>query len=32
LNLLAGSQYYNESWTALSLSMMTGQMTDLTAP
>jgi len=26
LNLLAGSQYYNESWTALSLLMMTGQM------
>jgi endo-1,4-beta-D-glucanase Y len=26
LSLLAGSQYYNESWTALSLLMMTGGM------
>jgi endo-1,4-beta-D-glucanase Y len=25
LTLLAGSQYYQESWTALSLAMMTGQ-------
>ena len=30
LGLLAGSQYYNESWTVLSLIMMTGQMDDLT--
>jgi hypothetical protein len=27
LDALAGSQYYQESWTALSLLMMTGQMT-----
>jgi endo-1,4-beta-D-glucanase Y len=33
LNLVAGSQYYNESWTALSLLMMTGKMepADLTS-
>jgi endo-1,4-beta-D-glucanase Y len=30
LNLLAGSQYYNESWTVLSLIMMAGLMDDLT--
>jgi endo-1,4-beta-D-glucanase Y len=30
LGLLAGSQYYNESWTVLSLIMMTGLMDDLT--
>jgi hypothetical protein len=28
--LLGGSQYYNESWTVLSLIMMTGVMDDLT--
>jgi len=28
---LAGSTYYQESWTALSLQMMTGQLRDLTA-
>ena len=32
LGLLAGSQYYNESWTVLSLVMMTGLMNDLTLP
>jgi endoglucanase len=32
LGLLAGSQYYNESWTVLSLIMMTGLMDDLTLP
>ena len=32
LNELAGSQYYNESWTVLSLLMMTGMMDDLTLP
>jgi endo-1,4-beta-D-glucanase Y len=31
LTLLAGSQYYQESWTALSLAMMTGQF-DAPAP
>jgi endo-1,4-beta-D-glucanase Y len=30
LNLLAGSQYYNESWTVLSLVMLAGMMDDLT--
>ena len=30
LNDLAGSIYYNESWTVLSLIMMTGVMDDLT--
>jgi endo-1,4-beta-D-glucanase Y len=29
---LAGSTYYQESWTALSLQMMTGLLRDLTAP
>jgi endo-1,4-beta-D-glucanase Y len=29
---LGDSLYYNESWTALSLLMMTGRMADLTAP
>jgi endo-1,4-beta-D-glucanase Y len=29
---LAGSTYYQESWTALSLQMMTGLLQDLTAP
>jgi len=28
LNLFAGSQYYNESWTVLSLIMMAGMMDD----
>jgi endo-1,4-beta-D-glucanase Y len=32
LTLFAGSQYYNESWTVLSLIMMTGLMDDLTLP
>jgi len=32
LNDLAGSTYYNESWTVLSLIMMTGLMDDLTLP
>jgi endo-1,4-beta-D-glucanase Y len=32
LNQVAGSQYYNESWTVLSLLMMTGLMDDLTQP
>jgi endo-1,4-beta-D-glucanase Y len=32
LNQLAGSTYYNESWTVLSLIMMTGLMDDLTLP
>ena len=32
LSLLAGSTYYNESWTVLSLIMMTGLMDDLTLP
>jgi len=32
LNDLAGSIYYNESWTVLSLIMMTGLMDDLTLP
>jgi len=31
LNDLAGSTYYQESWTALSLQMMTGLLRDLTA-
>jgi len=30
--LFAGSQYYQESWTVLSLIMMTGMMDDLTLP
>lgn len=30
--LFAGSQYYQESWTVLSLIMMTGMMDDLTQP
>jgi len=30
LNLFAGSQYYNESWTVLSLAMMTGLFDDTT--
>jgi len=30
--LFAGSQYYQESWTVLSLIMMTGLMDDLTLP
>jgi hypothetical protein len=29
---LAGSTYYQESWTALSLHMMTGLLQDLGAP
>ena len=29
---LAGSTYYQESWTGLTLQMMTGVMRDLTAP
>ena len=29
---LAGSTYYQESWTALSLQMMTGLLQDLEAP
>jgi endo-1,4-beta-D-glucanase Y len=32
LTLFAGSQYYNESWTVLSLIMMAGLMDDLTLP
>ncbi|HEY4156681.1 MAG TPA: glycosyl hydrolase family 8 [Polyangiaceae bacterium] len=32
LGELAGSTYYQESWTALSLQMMTGQLGDLSAP
>jgi endo-1,4-beta-D-glucanase Y len=32
LTLFAGSQYYNESWTVLSIIMMTGLMDDLTLP
>jgi len=32
LNLFAGSQYYNESWTVLSLIMMAGMMDDFTLP
>jgi endo-1,4-beta-D-glucanase Y len=32
LTLFAGSQYYNESWTVLSIIMMTGIMDDLTLP
>jgi endo-1,4-beta-D-glucanase Y len=32
LNDLAGSTYYQESWTALSLQMMTGALRDLGAP
>jgi endoglucanase len=32
LTLLAGSQYYQESWTALSLLMLTGQMGPVGAP
>ena len=32
LTQLAGSTYYQESWTALSLQMMTGVMRDLSAP
>jgi endo-1,4-beta-D-glucanase Y len=32
LGELAGSTYYQESWTALSLQMMTGQLSDLSAP
>jgi hypothetical protein len=32
LTQLAGSTYYQESWTALSLQMMTGLMSDLGAP
>ena len=32
LNELAGSTYYQESWTALSLQMMTGTLRDLGAP
>ena len=31
LTLLAGSTYYDESWTVLSLLMMGGRMEDLTA-
>jgi hypothetical protein len=29
VTLLAGSQYYNESWTVLSLLMMTGLFDDI---
>jgi endo-1,4-beta-D-glucanase Y len=32
LGLLAGSQYYNQSWTVLSLLMMNGSFLNLTAP
>ena len=32
LTLLGDSLYYNESWTVLSLLMMTGRFADLTAP
>jgi endo-1,4-beta-D-glucanase Y len=32
LTQLAGSTYYQESWTALSLQMMTGLLQDLVAP
>ena len=32
LGLLAGSSYYNESWTVLSLQMMTGMYDDPTLP
>jgi hypothetical protein len=32
LTLLGDSLYYNESWTVLSLLMMTGHLADLTAP
>ncbi|MES1179156.1 MAG: glycosyl hydrolase family 8 [Myxococcales bacterium] len=32
LNQLAGSTYYQESWTALSLQMMTGTLRDLGSP
>jgi hypothetical protein len=32
LTQLAGSTYYQESWTALSLQMMSGVMSDLSAP
>jgi endo-1,4-beta-D-glucanase Y len=32
LSLLGDSLYYNESWTVLSLLMMTGRLADLTAP
>lgn len=32
LTLFAGSQYYNESWTVLSIIMMAGLMDDLTLP
>jgi endo-1,4-beta-D-glucanase Y len=32
LTLFAGSQYYNESWTVLSIVMMAGLMDDLTLP
>jgi endo-1,4-beta-D-glucanase Y len=31
-SLLGGSLYYNESWSMLSLLMMTGKFVDLTAP
>ena len=31
LNLTAGTIYYQKSWTALSLLMMTGNLVDFTA-